>query len=486
MKKQTLPNERDSRKVGTEKNMKKLLLLILTLALLASACIIPASAADASLIRRPNGYYSSTVHMVGTVSDADMEKLCNNGDDTYDYRNLGTDLSTGLTSSSASGTLTNDQKIEVANISYGISLIGVTKLDRRIAGIGDGVWTTGNTTLNGLPCGAGGWTMDTYFYNANGETNNDELPSEDYPYASILTYNFGAQKRVDYMICALNGNTSSHITGIPVAGDIYTSDDGVNWTLRSYWDMAELRQAGINKGIYAGVNSGRPISLFHEKYLGKDATGSASANDKYGIAFCLEGITAQYVRLAFTCGKGITKDSAVYADLINNILNGSLSQGTREIILIGGDPIVAEPHVKLAYEQTSSVIDDKVSIRLISEIDSTAYASAGFHVQTYYFTDTGAAYSAPTAKSDKKTYSTTTVYESLLASEDGELKTVAAKSGKYFAALTITDIPVSNFVQVVKVTPFVMDGEDEIDGASYCVVYLNGVFKTAYTLPLGF
>ena len=125
-------------------------------------------------------------------------------------------ISLGLTASEAysedawaADSLTDDQIKDIADLKYGVSMIGVTGLERPLTGLVDGVYTSGNTgaaLLNGKKAsGAGSWycKLGTY-YNVKGETG-----AADSIYYSLLTYNFGKKMNIDAI--AFSTSSSDHI-----------------------------------------------------------------------------------------------------------------------------------------------------------------------------------------------------------------------------------------------------------------------------------
>ncbi len=462
--------------------MKKTVLLILTAVILVTSCIT-ASAATVFVPARPLGYNNDEVDHLGTVDRVTMEKLLKGEDGTYSYTNLGTNLTLGLTSSPKSGVLDEAGIADNAKTSYGVSIIGVSKLDRPISAISDAVWTQGGQKLDGVAVGAGGWLLDTYFYNCNGETKKDtNVNSEEgYIYSSMVTYNFGATKRVDYMIFAQNGKNV--FTNPPTSADIYVSNDGVNWTLYSYYDFAEMRSEKL-------LVENLVYDYFPEAYLGKDRYGGVSnyqvegKDDAFAMAFNMEGVEAQYIRLAFMGGKGKTSFTD-YNSIFNNIFNTNgkdNSSSIRDILLIGGDPVAKEEKaIEFVGTQSSAIENGKYSIRMIAEIDGLSYASAGFETSVRYFASSNTT-STPTAASGIKTYTSSTAYSSILSFDGDAAKTITPDEGNYFVAINVTNIPVDTHLLILEVTPVVTTESGTVKGESFCVVFVDGVYLTTYSL----
>lgn len=438
------------------------------------------SAAGSFTPAHPKGYTSDTADIAGTLDRTTMEKLCRGEDGSDSYKNLGTNLAFGLSCSEKFGTLDEASAADVANTDYGISLIGASSLDRPVSGFSDGVWTNGNTTLNGKKVGAGGWKLNPYFYNEKGETQKDTTPNvaEGYLYSSLLTYNFGAVKQLNHLVFATNG-ANIFVTGLIGAADIYVSNDGINWTLHSYYDVPEMRLEGT-------YGENRAFDAFEEKHLGNDLLGTTNSN-KYGLALSLEGVNTQYLRLAFTSGatKTTPTDPTNYAEYFNDIVSTqSSSCGIREIFVIGGEPAAEQnAPVCFAYTQSTTPTDNRYNIRLIAEIDSLSHQSAGFYVELNYFAGSNST-NTPTAKSAVREYASRVAYSSLLSYNGTENEVVTPSDGKYFIAINITDIPIDTHLLILTVTPTVTDENGAIRvGESYRVIYMDGVYKTTYSLP---
>ena len=121
--------------------------------------------------------------------------------------------------------LTDAQKADIADIGYGVSVIGVEKMDASSKG-----YTTAIENLvNGhwgstLMCNI---TFDDKLYDVSG------AEAENGKYRALITLNFG-------QICKFNaiGFASGSMNGFPGAADVYVSTDGVNWTLvpSACWD----------------------------------------------------------------------------------------------------------------------------------------------------------------------------------------------------------------------------------------------------------
>ncbi|MBQ9710241.1 MAG: hypothetical protein IJV67_06450 [Clostridia bacterium] len=114
--------------------------------------------------------------------------------------------------------LTAEQKADIADIGYGVSVIGVEKMDSSSKG-----YTTAIENLvNGhwgstLMCNI---TFDDATYDVSGKA------SAEGKYRSLITLNFGRLCQFDAV-----GFASGSMNGFPGAADVYVSLDGEIWTL---------------------------------------------------------------------------------------------------------------------------------------------------------------------------------------------------------------------------------------------------------------
>lgn len=122
--------------------------------------------------------------------------------------------------------LTAAQKQDIADIRYGVSMIGLSymKLTRYYINA-DTANKVESSSLMNLVNGHYGssYLSELYFDAKTYNINGDEDASA--PYTALITLNFGAVKTFDAI-----GYSSSNMRVIPQAQDVYVSDDGVNWT----------------------------------------------------------------------------------------------------------------------------------------------------------------------------------------------------------------------------------------------------------------
>lgn len=201
---------------------------------------------------------------------------------------------------------------------YGVSMLGISGLERSLTGAVDGVWTggnTGDTLTNGKKAqGAASFFWGSNTYNIKGETGKS-----DSVYPGFMTVNLGKLCTVDAFGFVTSGDNNN---GIPQAADIYTSTDGETWTLAGYYDRPATRIAGGDLTYFAASGIGKDK-------LDKEGTGRV-------ILFSLKNVKAQYLRLAFTAGAGKTTpaDAAKYEDYYNA---DTASVAFRELLVYGAE-----------------------------------------------------------------------------------------------------------------------------------------------------
>ena len=197
-----------------------------------------------------------------------------------------------IASTEYSGTkLTDAQKADIADIGYGVSVIGVEKMDPSSKGY--------TTAIENLVNGHWGSsfmcniTFDGNKYNVNGEVDPEAQ------YIGLMTLNFGSKHKFDAY-----GFSSGSLKGFPGVAEVYVSDDGVNWERipTACWDNVngvKLESCGKTPGDPWNGNQGTVTCLFD-----------------------MGGVTGQYIRLGIIIGRN--DDAAKY-----NTIN------TREILVYG-------------------------------------------------------------------------------------------------------------------------------------------------------
>lgn len=122
--------------------------------------------------------------------------------------------------------LTDAQKADIADIGYGVSIIGVSHMDSSKKGTVNTSTTAGvtNSTINLVNGHWGASYMAAIFFDADTYNIKGEKDASS-PYTGLITLNFGTVKTFDAI-----GYTSGSLQGFAQAQDVYVSDDGINWT----------------------------------------------------------------------------------------------------------------------------------------------------------------------------------------------------------------------------------------------------------------
>lgn len=202
---------------------------------------------------------------------------------------LGTKGQTASSVYSSTG-LTDAQKADLADIGYGVSYIGVEKVnsskgqETAFANLVNGEWSSSKVT---------NVTFDQHRYTINGEV--DDANGK---YTALITLNFGTMCEFDAV-----GFFSGSLEGFPGAAEVYISEDGVTWTRISTacWDAvngAALKSAGTSPADYNGTTQ------------------------KVGCLFDMSQCRGQYVRVGIVTGR---YDQPGYYNTIN----------TRELVVYG-------------------------------------------------------------------------------------------------------------------------------------------------------
>ncbi len=191
---------------------------------------------------------------------------------------------------SASG-LSDAQKADIADISYGVSVIGIKKMDSSAKG-----YTTAVENLVNGHWGSSymaSFEFDDKKYDINGNT------SDNGKFEGLITLNFGSMHKFDAM-----GFFSGSLQGFPGAAEVYVSDDGKNWTVvpAACWD-----QVNGTKLVSCGTSPADPWS---------NNTASVTC------LFDMGNITGQYIRIGVVIGRNDSTDKY-------NTIN------TREIVVYG-------------------------------------------------------------------------------------------------------------------------------------------------------
>lgn len=479
--------------------MKKVLAFTLVLVMLASVMIIPSFAAPAKgTFARPLGSAeNSGVNEVEYLTQNQYKTLAVNEDGTtYSYRNLGENLAEGLTSSGdfinytdtnykADPTpylLSDEQKTRLANIENGISLIGAKTAKRPIEAVSDGIWTTGNVSVGGKAKGACEWIQEGVYYNVAGDAYSATPDTASGKvYTSLLTYNFGETKTVNYLGIMDIGKDNNMRTCIQSA-DIYVSNDGENWTLHTYWDWDYHKSMNTTANGKPWQNNVFVPYRITADLLGADntnATVDMSATNtakSYVMMMKLDGVQAQYVRIAVNVHRSArdvtdsTAESNLYYGYQAQELSVALS--TRDMLILGGDaqPTNANAGANYLGRQYSDIVDSKFSVRFVATIDSLDYAKAGFKVKIRYRHGNTAVIS----EGNEVEIYAAKAYKEI---KQYGLDNAVAPDGEWFILFTIKDLySVAQKDFMIDITPFTEDENGvKTYGTTYRETFVSGV-----------
>lgn len=324
---------------------------------------------------------------------------------TLSYSTTAPDLSTiisgGLTASpeysaTAGEKLTADQISDIADTKYGVSVIGINVANRPVSTLVDLAWGTGNigdTLTNGkkkdgaFDVAASGSKYDKY---GNETTDGD--------YAGLITLNFGQKATISSFAWAITwGNLS--------ACDIYTSDDGKEWTLK-------VQTAQAYRTDIAGNGS---------EMLGADRFNGSltSAQGVFKFDFPTK-ISAQYLRIACTDSDRLTSN-------------------TRDILVFGAKSEIAVDAVQTTEVENATDSANYYDARFVASVSDSVLSATkavkqiNFKISASY-TDSE---NTTAVEIGEKTYSVTNVYSKIIAAGED----VNASAGYKFALIEITDIP---------------------------------------------
>lgn len=203
---------------------------------------------------------------------------------------LGTKGAIASTEYSTKG-LTDAQKADIADIGYGVSVIGIEKMYSESKGY--------TTAIENLVNGHWGSSLMSCFYfdgnkyNVNGEVDPNAK------YQGLITLNFGSTHKFDVF-----GFASGSLQGFPGVAEVFVSDDGVNWTIvpSACWDNVTG-----TKLVSCGKTPADP-------WAGNTATVTC--------LFDMGGVSGQYIRIGIVVGR-------------NDAENKYNTINTREILVYG-------------------------------------------------------------------------------------------------------------------------------------------------------
>ena len=202
----------------------------------------------------------------GTVEAGNLEKVPSSS-----IISTGITGTNGKTSSTAVSTtqLTEAQIADLADISYGVSIIGVKDMHRKLSVACDGIWSGGNSYRLSFH-------FDGKKYDVSGKQDDHEQ------FSALITYNFGKEVTLDAI-----GYLSGSMDGFAQAQCVFISNDGKTWEKieTACYDTVALKKQG-----------GELINL------GKILKDSKGKNADAFTLFDMGGVKAQYVRVGIITG----------------------------------------------------------------------------------------------------------------------------------------------------------------------------------------
>ncbi|MBE6565190.1 MAG: hypothetical protein E7655_07960 [Ruminococcaceae bacterium] len=215
--------------------------------------------------------------------------------------------------------LTAEQKADIADIGYGVSVIGIEKMDSTANGYKTAVENLVNGHWGGSYMAA--MVFDDTRYDIKGNAASEGSDKTEFKYRALITLNFGKKQTFDAI-----GFFSGNLYGFPGAGEVFVSDDGSSWTRvpTACWDA-------LNVNALSGVKGSLPADPWN---------GNTSPA---GCLFDMGGAEGQYIRLGIVTGR---YDQSAYHNTIN----------TRELVVYGGKDIAPSQTAELSALPSSKMI----------------------------------------------------------------------------------------------------------------------------------
>lgn len=299
-------------------------------ALLSATLIISMLAVSVFAWEKPLGSAEgSTVSELTPSTDVPvMSKLISQGLTSSEVVTTKNPLASNYKDTEKNAALTNTERADIANqFKYGFSVVGLGNVGRPVGAAIDGYFATGSgggQVASGMTSnGAFASTLNDQIYNVKGESvaaDSEEIPAG-YAYRLMFTFNFGKIANLDSF-----GFVNTWKPGVPLAADIYVSDNGTDWTLVGYYD----RSAAV-------LTEGKEDYPYQDgAALGEDVKGNsyaASEDGKVLLMFDLpENTSGQFLRIA--CSSGVGK-SGTFTEYGANLQDPSAEHAFRELMVWG-------------------------------------------------------------------------------------------------------------------------------------------------------
>ena len=198
--------------------------------------------------------------------------------------------------------LTDAQKADIADIGYGVSIIGISHMDSSKKGTINTATDAGitNSTINLVNGHWGSSFMAAIFFDADTYNIKGEKDASS-PYTGLITLNFGTVKTFDAI-----GYTSGSLQGFAQAQDVYVSDDGVNWT--------KITTACYNTDniSLSSINTSKTLDPWNNN------------EPTVEVLFDMGGVSGKYIRIGIISGGDIDSNTTNLEEI-----------NTREIMVYG-------------------------------------------------------------------------------------------------------------------------------------------------------
>ncbi len=194
-----------------------------------------------------------------------------------------------LESIAVADSLTDAQKADLADIGYGISIIGLSYMTQptyTIAPTQAGGVATLNSLMNMVNGHYGRPNLGEMFFDKQQYNVNGEVVEKD-GYMGLITLNFGSVKTFEAI-----GYAHFQQGGIPTAQDVYVSDDGVNWTK-------------VETACYGTDTALKSVSGGRDPWYNNQA--------KFEVLFSMGNVKGKYIRIGYVASD--IKDAVGYTGI---------------------------------------------------------------------------------------------------------------------------------------------------------------------------
>lgn len=322
-------------------------------------------------------------------------------------------ISGGLTASpefsaTSGGDLTATQKADIADLDYGVSVIGMKVANRPVSCLVDHVWSTGNagaTQSNGKTVeGCFDMKPDAKAYDLAGVAAdaNDADDDSDNIYYGMITFNFGTQASITSF--ALVCSWTKH-----AAYDILVSNDGISW-----------ETVAVTSGVANADVAGNAPAV-----VGVDKLGNAmTASNSVTVFEFPTAVTGQYFRIA-----NKNSNPAGYSLFKTDL---------REILVFGSTSDIAVDGTQTTAINAST---NSYDARFVASVNKNVLTSMGVKSVSKITLKIAASYTdtenITPVEIAAKSYDETTVYTGIMAGDT----LVSAANGTVYALVEITGIP---------------------------------------------